>query len=312
MKDTGTQRIETDRLVLRRFTLDDAEAMYRNWASDSEVTHFLSWPPHSDVEVSKRIISNWIEEYDNPFCFNWAIELKEIGEVIGSISSVSHNEKLGLVHVGYCLSRNYRRKGIMSEALRGVIDFLFSQADANKVESSHNLKNPNSGRVMASAGMSLEGESRQALIDNTGIVDIRLYSILRSEWERRRGKRVYSLGNIMIDSSDGERLADFYSKLLEWRRSSIYGLPAVVSPSGLILVFSTEADYTRPVWPEEDGKQQKQMHFDFQVGCVADAVSHALSLGAEKASEQFGGDEFTTMLDPDGHPFCLCKWGETC
>ncbi len=312
MKDIGTQRIETSRLVLRRFTLDDAEAMYRNWASDPEVTHFLSWPVHKDVEVSKGIISNWINEYDDPFRFNWAIEFKEIGEVIGNISSVSHNEKLNLVHVGYCLSRKYWRKGIMSEALRSVIDFLFSEVGANKVESSHNLKNPNSGRVMASAGMSLEGESRQALVDNTGIVDIRLYSILKSEWENRRGKRVYSLGNIMIDSSDGERLAAFYSELLGWRRSSIYGLPAVVSPAGLILVFSTEADYTRPVWPEEEGKQQKQMHFDFQVGCVEDAVKRALSLGGEKAEMQYGGDEFVTMIDPDGHPFCLCKWGETC
>ena len=60
------------------------------------------------------------------------------------------------------------------------------------------------------------------------------------------------------------------------------------------------------LWPEEEGKQQKQMHFDFQVSDVADAVEYAQSIGAIKATSQFGGNEWVTMLDPAGHPFCLC------
>lgn len=64
--------------------------------------------------------------------------------------------------------------------------------------------------------------------------------------------------------------------------------------------------YVRPIWPEEEGKQQKQMHFDFQVPDVPKAVKKAEALGAVKMEAQFGGNEFTTMLDPAGHPFCLC------
>jgi len=66
-------------------------------------------------------------------------------------------------------------------------------------------------------------------------------------------------------------------------------------------------DYIAPVWPEEPGKQQKQMHFNFQVDDLSAAVEEATRLGATKTAEQYGGDHFVTMLDTEGHPFCLCK-----
>ena len=58
--------IETKRLILRKFTIDDAKAMFNNWASDSEVTKFLTWHPHQNIEITKMILNMWIEEYDNP------------------------------------------------------------------------------------------------------------------------------------------------------------------------------------------------------------------------------------------------------
>ena len=66
-------------------------------------------------------------------------------------------------------------------------------------------------------------------------------------------------------------------------------------------------DYIAPVWPEEPGKQQKQMHFNFQVDDLSAAVEEATRLGATKTTEQYGGDHFVTMLDTEGHPFCLCR-----
>jgi len=57
MNKAGTQRIETDRFVLRRFRLEDTEDMYANWASDPEVARFLTWPTHSSVEVTKSLLA---------------------------------------------------------------------------------------------------------------------------------------------------------------------------------------------------------------------------------------------------------------
>ena len=116
------------------------------------------------------------------------------------------------------------------------------------------------------------------------------------------------LGNVMIDCGDEQALCPFYENLLGWRRSVLFSRPALTSESGLVFLFIQEADYVSPIWPEEPDKQQKQMHFDFQVPDVRLAVDTALALGAKRANTQFGGgdEEFVTMLDPAGHPFCLC------
>jgi hypothetical protein len=114
------------------------------------------------------------------------------------------------------------------------------------------------------------------------------------------------MGNIMVDCSDEQQLCEFYHCLLGWERRTMLGRPALCSEQGIVLLFIEEEDYIPPIWPEEPGKQQKQMHFDFQVPDVATAVEYARSLGAAQAEAQFGGNEFVTMLDPSRHPFCLC------
>ena len=115
------------------------------------------------------------------------------------------------------------------------------------------------------------------------------------------------LGNVMVDCDDERKLQRFYGELLGWEMCELFARPAVSSSSGIVFLFIEEIDYVPPVWPEDTGKQQKQMHFDFQVDNVAEMVKKAESLGAKKAESQFGGNDFVTMFDPAGHPFCLCR-----
>ena len=115
------------------------------------------------------------------------------------------------------------------------------------------------------------------------------------------------LGNVMVDCDDERKLQRFYGELLGWEMCELFARPAVSSSSGIVFLFIEEKDYVPPVWPEDTGKQQKQMHFDFQVDNVAEMVNKAESLGAKKAESQFGGNDFVTMFDPAGHPFCLCR-----
>ncbi len=115
------------------------------------------------------------------------------------------------------------------------------------------------------------------------------------------------LGNVMVDCDDEKGLQAFYGELLGWESCELFGRPAVRSSTGVVFLFIEEPDYVRPVWPEEEGKQQKQMHFDFQVDDLPAMVLKAERLGAVKAKAQFGGEDFITLLDPAGHPFCLCR-----
>lgn len=183
MNQSGTQRIETHRLILRPFREEDAQDMYDNWASDPEVTRFLTWPTHTGVEVSRAVLKSWISRYADGGYFNWAIEWKEKGAVIGNISVVRFTEETESAEIGYCMSRAYWGRGIMPEALRAVTDYLFDTAGVNRVTACHDANNPKSGRVMQKAGLKFEGIMRGAGKNNTGICDEVRYGLLRSDRE---------------------------------------------------------------------------------------------------------------------------------
>ncbi len=183
MNHKGTKTLETERLILRQFTLDDAEAMYRNWASDPEVTRFMTWPPHANVDVTRNKLQQWVEEYKDPSNYTWAICPKDLGEPIGSISVVALVEERDIVSIGYCIGRKWWHQGITSEAFEAVIRFMFDEVGVNRLEARHNVNNPNSGGVMKKCGLTYEGTLRQASTDNTGLMDLSVCSILRSEYE---------------------------------------------------------------------------------------------------------------------------------
>ena len=178
MKNLGTKTIETKRLILRKFTLSDADDMYKNWASDDKVTKFLTWPTHTEVEVSRRVIDKWIKDYSNDKNYQWCIELKNTGEAIGSIGVVDYKENIESVEVGYCIGSKYWNQGITSEAFKALIQFFFQEVGVNRIESRHDPLNPNSGKVMLKCGLKYEGTRIKADRNNTGICDVAMYGII--------------------------------------------------------------------------------------------------------------------------------------
>ncbi len=181
MKHCGTQTIQTDRLILRKFSVEDAQAMYSNWASDEEVTKYLMWKSHADVEESRRILTDWVGLYGDEKYYHWGIVLKESGTLVGGIAVVQMNEEISMAHIGYCIGRKWWHRGITSEALMAVMDYLFDKVGVNRIESRHDPRNPNSGKVMMKCGMKYEGTLHSADWNNQGICDACYYALLKSE-----------------------------------------------------------------------------------------------------------------------------------
>lgn len=123
IKTVSVREIKTDRLFLRRLKASDAEAIFYGWANDPEVAKYVTWSPHSDVSVTKNVLSQWISEYNRPKCIRYGIELSQSGELIGMIDVVGYYE--GNPVVGYCLSRKYWNCGYMTEAFGAVLEMLF-------------------------------------------------------------------------------------------------------------------------------------------------------------------------------------------
>ena len=157
MTHRGTETIETQRLILRRFTADDAEAMFSNWASDSEVSKYLSWQAHSSPEETASLLAEWAAMYGSDSFYKWALVLKESGEPVGDITGFNISDEAASVEIGYCLGRDYWHMGLTSEALEAVIGFFFDRVGMERVEARHDPQNPRSGLVMKRCGMKYEG-----------------------------------------------------------------------------------------------------------------------------------------------------------
>lgn len=177
----GTLTIETERLILRRAVREDAEPMFRNWASDPDVTKYLTWPPHENIGVTQWVVDSWIASYEKDDYYHWMIVLKEAGEPIGSLL-VSTVGRAQSAHIGYCIGKTWWHRGIMSEALQAVVDYLFGEVGYHRIEAMHDPNNPNSGRVMRKCGMKYEGTTRASDRNNQGICDADHYAILCSDW----------------------------------------------------------------------------------------------------------------------------------
>lgn len=176
----GTITIETPRLILRKARVEDAEAMFRNWANDPEVTKFLTWPTHANIEVTKKLLDVWTENYQKEDYYQWMIVLKETEEPIGSImaSTVGRAQS---AHIGYCIGKAWWHQGIMTETLKAIMDYLFEEVGFHRIEAMHDANNPHSGGVMKKCGMQYEGTLRQADRNNQGICDVCYYGLLAIE-----------------------------------------------------------------------------------------------------------------------------------
>ncbi|MDE7326802.1 MAG: GNAT family N-acetyltransferase [Lachnospiraceae bacterium] len=178
----GTQTLTTARLTLRRFTVGDADAMYQNWANDKRVTRFLTWSAHESPEQTKQLLELWCTEYEKPDYYNWIIEFEH--KAIGNISVVQVNNHSESAALGYCIGYHYWGRGIMTEATKAVIDYLFGEIGFHRICLGHAVKNPNSGRVARKCGLTLEGTRRECFKSAEGeFLDISEYGILKQEWE---------------------------------------------------------------------------------------------------------------------------------
>ena len=116
MKDLYTKR-----LYLRKITQSDAEQIYHGWASDDQVTKYLTWPTHKNLETTKSIVSYWIDEYKKDNCYRYGIELLGLGSLIGMIDVAEYID--GNPMIGYVLSRQNWNHGYMSEACQEIIRY---------------------------------------------------------------------------------------------------------------------------------------------------------------------------------------------
>lgn len=176
--------LETERLRLRKLTMRDAQDIY-DYSRDPQVAKHVLWSAHRSIGESKAYLRYMLRKYRMNEPASWGIELKSTGKIIGTIGYMWIQTDNAAAEVGYSLSRAHWGQGIMTEALRAVIDYAFNSLRLNRVEAIHELDNPASGAVMRKCGMQFEGRLRQKLLNKGRYVDVDLYAILRCDYRNR-------------------------------------------------------------------------------------------------------------------------------
>ena len=154
MNHLGSLVMKTEHLYLRPFVLEDAPGMYENWASDPENLKYVTWDAHTSPERTRESIKRWVEQYQKPDTYKWAICFKTSpDQVIGDISVVSQDQESQSCELGYILGKKFWGKGFMTEAVIAVLDFLLNEVGIKEIKATYVSLNPASGKVMAKAGM---------------------------------------------------------------------------------------------------------------------------------------------------------------
>ena len=177
----NTKTLETKRLILRKFTMDDAKGAYNNWCSDLKANNNVAERLHKSIDETKELIGKYLDKYKEG-AYIWIVELKDTHEVIGSILEESKSIKNKTISFAYGYGSKYWNKGYATEALRRVIEYMLNEQGFYLVEAKHKSSNPASGRVMQKAGMKYEATLRERIINIAGSrTDLIYYSITKNE-----------------------------------------------------------------------------------------------------------------------------------
>lgn len=174
--------IETERLLLRKITFDDAEDIYE-YTSDQIVSKYVTWDRHGTIMDTKGFIHFVNQQYALQKLAPWGIELKENGKLIGTVDFVSWQPKHFTAEIGYAIARRYWGKGITTEAAKALIHFGFTEMNLVRIQARCMVENVGSQRVMEKSGMTFEGIIRKGIFAKGKQHDLKLYSILLEEFE---------------------------------------------------------------------------------------------------------------------------------
>jgi len=169
----GTQTIKTERLILRKILPDDAEMVYK-WMSDPEVLKYEDWEPHNDAGYTRGYISYITGDYKSEQTYLWGIQLGE--ELIGHI--------LGGGVLAYYLKKDCWSKGYTTEAVKAVINYMFTEVGIDRIEAKHSINNIASGKVLKKSGMMYKGHVKEFYYCNSEWQDCDFYALTKEQYLR--------------------------------------------------------------------------------------------------------------------------------
>lgn len=176
--------LRTDRLTLRKMSVDDSRDMY-DYARRPEVTKYLLWNEHESEQQSYEHLCYIADAYKRGDYYDWGVTLTGSGKMIGTCGYTSFDFEHGRVEIGYVLNPDFWGQGIATEAVSALTEFAFKELNANRVEIHFIEGNNASLRVAEKCGMTLEGYLKQYMLIKGEYKNIGFAAVTRDKFEMR-------------------------------------------------------------------------------------------------------------------------------
>ncbi|MDD3220362.1 MAG: GNAT family N-acetyltransferase [Lachnospiraceae bacterium] len=165
---SGTVKLTTNRLILRRHIISDAEVLYNKLGCDKQMTKYTGWNPYETLEDAYDTVKNFIINYEDTHFYGWAIELD--GKLIGTIGAYDYNSDENSIEVGFSIERNHWNNGYGFEALREIVHYLLDIEEITTIRAWCAENNVGSSLIMQKVGMKEIAFQKDALnIDGCGV-----------------------------------------------------------------------------------------------------------------------------------------------
>ena len=179
----GTQMIETERLILRRFEYSDIDSMLRNWIADEETQGGYGEPYYPTPEAVRDLFdTKYIISYVKNDYYRWAVIEKETLECIGQIAFFRMDTANRHGEIEYVIGPAFQGEGYATEMTKAVIAFGFDQIHLHRIEIDCRTENKASQRVIEKCGLKYEGVFRDFFWRRDHYEGRQVFSILEREW----------------------------------------------------------------------------------------------------------------------------------
>lgn len=182
LTNIGTQTIETERLILRRFEYSDSNSMLKNWIADEKIQSMYSEPVYKTLDEVNGLLDEYISSYAKDGYYRWAVIEKTSDECIGQIAYFLVDNKNHFAEIEYCIGSQFQRRGYATEAAKAVISYGFERINLHKVQICTKTINLPSKKVIEKCGLTYEGTLRDYFYMDGEYVGRLYFSILRNEY----------------------------------------------------------------------------------------------------------------------------------
>jgi len=177
----GTRRLETPRLLLRPFTAADAGGAFERLFQDRDVMLLSGIPRQENENQAFKLLESWERDYKSPSFFRWAVTLKQDDQPVGMLFlEPQADNAVGALY--FAMAKPWRRKGLMTEAVREALRYAFQKAGFRRIQALHDAASPEAGGVLRRAGLMYEGMARQLKQVEGKTIDCHLYGITKRDF----------------------------------------------------------------------------------------------------------------------------------